>query len=118
MGNGVMGFFSFLPEEAHCFTQNSPIGGILNGWNVRSQANCPSESEMNASLIAGECYQLGLESKTSTLAPPAGSEDALSLETDESNIPNPFLLRARYSNAKCSIPLEGVYSVINIPSVS
>jgi len=54
MGNSVMGFFSFLPEEAHCFTQNSPIGGILNGWDVRSQANCPSESEMNASLIARE----------------------------------------------------------------
>lgn len=61
---------------------------------------------------------MGLESKTSTLAPPADSEDALSLETDESNIPKPFRLRARHSNAKYSILLEGIYSVINTPSVS
>lgn len=52
-----MGYFSSLPEEAHRFTQNSPIRGILNGWDVRSQANCPSESGMNASLIAGECIK-------------------------------------------------------------
>lgn len=73
---------------------------------------------MNATLIARECYQLAFESQTSTLIPPAGLEVALSLEIDESNVPGPFHLRTSYSNAKSSILLEGIYSVINMPSVS